>query len=259
VDDTNATATVAAAAAAVAATDTINGGTGVLAALGLEEHRALLAGIFTFGKAAGCHGAVITGSCILMEYLVNYARPFIYSTSLPPHSLVTIKCAYDTMLGQEGEKRRNKVFCLVQLFRSKMMHGLQELYRRLNLTKAKKHNVENVLNTILLPSPSPIQAVMCRGNDHCVRVARRLRSEGGIAVFAIRSPTVPKGQERIRIILHAHNTEDEVLHLVHCLLQYAFLLDQTQEAYNDDDDGGGDHGTLSHHEHGQKVPLQSKL
>jgi len=208
-----------------------NGGTGVLAALDLEGHPALLAGIFTFGKAAGCHGAVITGPHILMEYLVNYARPFIYSTSLPPHSLITIQCAYDTILGQEGEKKRDKVFHLVQLFRSKMMHGLElqsttATTATANTSRSKRRTLQPVL---LLPSPSPIQAIMCPGNDHCVRVARRLRRQGGIGVFAIRSPTVPKGQERIRIILHAHNTEDEVLYLVKCLLKFTLEEEEEEE------------------------------
>jgi 8-amino-7-oxononanoate synthase len=180
------------------------GGTGVLAALELEDHPALLAGVFTFGKAAGCHGAVIIGSQILMDYLVNYARPFIYSTSLPSHSLYSIKCAYETMISQEGEALRSKVFWLVALFRSEMMQAL------------RSHGRDQ---SFLLPSPSPIQAVICPGNEHCIAVSKKLRVLGGIGVFPIRSPTVPKGGERIRIILHAHNSKEEVLHLVNCLVR----------------------------------------
>lgn len=54
-----------------------------MSALGLEAHPALLAGMHSFGKAFGAHGAVIVGSSTLKEFLVNYARPLIYSTSLP--------------------------------------------------------------------------------------------------------------------------------------------------------------------------------
>mmetsp|Transcript_6076 Transcript_6076/g.11513 ORF Transcript_6076/g.11513 Transcript_6076/m.11513 type:complete len:195 (-) Transcript_6076:2594-3178(-) len=95
-----------------------------------------------------------------------------------------------------------------------------------NTSRSKRRTLQPVL---LLPSPSPIQAIMCPGNDHCVRVARRLRRQGGIGVFAIRSPTVPKGQERIRIILHAHNTEDEVLYLVKCLLKFTLEEEEEEE------------------------------
>jgi len=183
--------------------DSLIGGTGVLSALNLENHPALLAAVYTFGKAAGCHGAVITGSKVLIEYLINYARPFVYSTSLPSHSLVAIKCSYDTFIGIEGERLRSKVFHLVHFFRS-------------NIETALKDESADYL----LPSPSPIQAIICRGNEHCVEVAKELKELGGISVFPIRSPTVPKGEERIRIILHEHNTEMEVVHLVKCILRF---------------------------------------
>ena len=186
------------------------GGTGVLAALELERHPALLAGVFTFGKAAGCHGAVITGTKILIDYLVNYARPFIYSTSLPSHSLWAIKCAYDTMISKEGGLLREKVYYLVNLFRSLFLKGLR-------LGKGNSNNVH--LEDYLLASPTPIQAVLCRGNNNCIRMANMLREES-LMVYPIRSPTVAKGGERIRIIIHAHNTEAEVRLMVNCILKY---------------------------------------
>lgn len=58
-------------------------GRGLVSALSLETHPALLAGMHSFGKAFGAHGAVVVGSSTLKEFLVNYARPLIYSTSLP--------------------------------------------------------------------------------------------------------------------------------------------------------------------------------
>ncbi len=199
------------------------GGTGVLAALELENHPALLAAVFTFGKAAGCHGSVIAGSNVLIQYLVNYARPFVYSTSLPSHSLWTIKCAYDTMIGEEGTQIRDKVFQLVQIFRSHVQKSFREKNRGDTSTNTTTSSGD--LN-FLLPSPSPIQSVICRGNEHCIQVAKKLREVGGISVFPIRSPTVPKGEERIRIILHAHNTKEEVLHLVRCLVH---LINSSQD------------------------------
>lgn len=60
-------------------------GRGLVSALHLESHPALLAGMHSFGKALGVHGAVVVGSATLREFLVNYARPLIYSTALPLH------------------------------------------------------------------------------------------------------------------------------------------------------------------------------
>ena len=58
----------------------------------------MFARVHTFGKALGAHGAAVIGSAILRSYLINYARSLIYTTSLPPHSLVAIRAAYATML-----------------------------------------------------------------------------------------------------------------------------------------------------------------
>ena len=177
------------------------GGTGVLAALELESHPALLCSVHTFGKAAGCHGAVLCCSNITTrDYLLNYARPFIYSTALPLHSLVTIRCSYETMISKDGEERRRCVFTLVKLFR--------ELVER-TLTDAS--------NILLCPSDSPIQALLVPGNDACIEFCHKLQQTFGVSLYPIRAPTVPRGQERVRIILHAHNTRSEVTQLVECM------------------------------------------
>ena len=181
------------------------GGTGVLAALNLEHHLSLFCSIHTFGKAAGCHGAVVAGSNTLVSYLVNYARPFVYSTALPLHSLISIQQSYKAMMGTNGEKRRERVFQWVKLFRKEISHGLSTLH-------VSNRGVK------LLPSPSPIQALIVPGNNDCIEVCKCLREVGGFNVYPIRSPTVPKGEERIRIILHSHNSEDEIRMLVKMVL-----------------------------------------
>eukprot|EP00814_Leptocylindrus_danicus_P008738 CAMPEP_0116036464 /NCGR_PEP_ID=MMETSP0321-20121206/21228_1 /TAXON_ID=163516 /ORGANISM="Leptocylindrus danicus var. danicus, Strain B650" /LENGTH=77 /DNA_ID=CAMNT_0003513991 /DNA_START=93 /DNA_END=323 /DNA_ORIENTATION=- len=65
----------------------------------------------------------------------------------------------------------------------------------------------------LLPSPSPIQAIVVPGNAKCKRVADKINF-AGFDVYPIRAPTVPSGSERIRIILHVHNTRNDVEQLV---------------------------------------------
>ena len=73
-------------------------GTGVLAEMELEHHPALFATVYTFGKAVGCHGAILCANHkAIQEYWINFAYPIIYSTCLPYHSLVTIQVAYETM------------------------------------------------------------------------------------------------------------------------------------------------------------------
>ena len=184
----------------------VGGGTGVLAALELEHHPSLLCSVYTFGKAAGCHGAVVVGSKTFISYLVNYARPFVYSTSLPPHSLVTIQESYKSMTTEIGEERRRKVFDLVKLFRNEMTTIFLRLKRRFPLSKFE-----------LLDSPSPIQGVVTPGNARCIAISQYLRNVGGFDVYPIRSPTVSKGKERMRIILHSHNSKEEVLELTSML------------------------------------------
>lgn len=171
------------------------GGTGVLAALELENHKNLLASVHTFGKGAGCHGAVVCGSSVLRAYLWNYARPFVYSTALPMHSLVAIRTSYETIIGMEGEYLRQKTFKLIRLFRS-------ILSKVLSSTGIK-----------LCPSTSPIQALIVPGNNICVDLCQKMFDRYQIRLYPIRAPTVPAGQERVRIILHAHNTPDQVRYL----------------------------------------------
>ncbi len=198
----------------------LQGGTGALAALNLEHHPALLCSVHTFGKAAGCHGAVVAGSNTLISYLVNYARPFVYSTALPPHSLVSIQQSYESMMSGEGERRRKLVFRLVRLFRREMERGLSSFGKGCQF--------------VLLPSPSPIQAVIVPGNETCVSICKDLREVHRFDVYPIRSPTVSKGKERIRITLHAHNEEDEVQQLVTALLtsfRRSIIFSHTTRSY----------------------------
>jgi 8-amino-7-oxononanoate synthase len=174
----------------------------------LNSHPALLASIYTFGKAAGCHGAVICGSTTLKSYLLNFGYPVIYSTSLPMHSLVSIDCAYDTMASTRGDSLRTHLFQLVQVFRSLLLSAL-------NLHGASRTDLA------LSPSTSPIQALLIPGNATCAAICDTVHqlSRQQLRLYPIKSPTVPVGQERIRIVLHSHNCTSEVQWLVQLLTQ----------------------------------------
>jgi 8-amino-7-oxononanoate synthase len=175
-------------------------GQGVVSALQLENAPALCCSVHTFGKALGVHGAVVLCSTIMRQYLINYARPLIYSTSLPLHSLAAINCAYEAQCSMHAE--RKLVLELVQLFRNGLVSASDD------------HTTAPLQQCDLVYSTSPIQAVLVPGNDRVIAVANQLRSHG-FDVRPIRKPTVNEGTERLRICIHAHNTVSQIQDLVH--------------------------------------------
>ncbi len=166
-------------------------GEGLIQHLGL--HDKVFAKIMTFGKGLGCHGAAILGSKALSEYLVNFARSFIYTTGLPPHGVATILCAYQQM--QEEEDNRKKLESNIQFFKAEI--------KRLELTT-------------FIHSNSAIHCAVLSGNENVKNIAQQLR-HNNYNVKAILSPTVPKGQERLRFCLHSYNTQSEITGILTCL------------------------------------------
>lgn len=172
-------------------------GRGVVVSLGLEER--VLCRMHTFGKALGVQGAVVVGSHILKEYLLNNAKPIIFSASLPLHSLVSIMCAHE-MVEQEASRLQQHLQHLIQVFQNRST---------------------TLPSGCVLTSKSPVQGIIVPGNKEVAEVARRLR-ERGFHVLPIFSPVVPQNTERIRVILHCHNTEVDVNNMmdaVHAELQ----------------------------------------
>ena len=221
-------------------------GMGLLAHYGLTRHPALLAAVFTFGKAAGCHGAVACANhATVREYWINFAYPLIYSTALPSHSLVTIRVAYETMMSPHGHELRWRMRYNVQFFRRLMQ---QALNAQTTSTTNSSDGSSCALRPLvtLLPADndnhpndrSPIQAVcIAGGNTVVTQVCQRLQEQSGIVLYPIKSPTVPAGQERIRIILHAHNTPAQVGFLCQMLcrvLQEMGLLTTTTRSTKND-------------------------
>lgn len=162
-------------------------GTGLVQQLKIQEQ--IFARIITFGKAMGSHGAAVLGSSALTDYLLNFARSFVYSTGLPPHTIATIFSAY-TFLGISGGLEQQK--------------ALKENIVYFN-SKLEKLG----LQSIFISSESAIQSCVISGNDQVKSIAKRL-SDDGFDVKAILSPTVPKGKERLRFCLHSFNTKEEI-------------------------------------------------
>lgn len=167
-------------------------GEGLVNAQGLQDR--IFARVHTFGKAIGSHGAVVLGSQVLKDYLVNFARSFIYATALPEHTLLSIQAAYQAMAT------------------GKEVTQLQERIRYF------LHNCSPRVRQRLVPSTTPIQAFICSGNKQVLELASVLQANN-FAILAIRYPTVPQGEERIRICLHVFNTEQEIDQLLACLEQ----------------------------------------
>lgn len=160
-------------------------GSGMATSFGLQKNIDIR--LFTFGKGMGVHGACIAGSQNLIKYIVNFARPFIYTTALTPHSVIAIDCAFDYLcenLHLQSDLAKN-----IKTF----LEGISDLPNR---TK----------------SSSAIQTVIVAGNSS-VREASANLQEQNFDIRPIVSPTVPAGSERLRICIHTYNTSNEIIKL----------------------------------------------
>lgn len=154
-------------------------GEGLCCSLGIEQQ--VFARIYTFGKAIGAYGAAILGSVTLRDFLINYARPFIYTTAPSPHSIQRVLWAYQ-QLQQQGAQWIEELNMRIQFFRN-----------HIPPSKAA------------LPSTSAIQSILVPGNEAVVNYSLLLEQQG-FDVRPIRRPTVAAGSERLRICLHRHNS-----------------------------------------------------
>ncbi|KAI8598994.1 aminotransferase [Dissophora ornata] len=164
-------------------------GRGLVNELGLESR--VFARLHTFSKALASNGAALVGPKILKDYLINYARPLIYSTFTSFSNLASVKSAYEMLISGETVKLVESVRGLITYFRS---------------------NIQ-IPEHMLLPSTSPIQGIIMDGNAKVNALSQQL-IRAGLNVKPIRFPTVPKGKERVRICLHSHNTQEQVEQLI---------------------------------------------
>ena len=165
----------------------------------LQLHNRIFARIMTFGKGLGCHGAAVLGSVDLKDYLVNFARSFIYTTGLSPHSVSTVFTAYQQLNIEKdtiGKLRQNIIFFNQQ----KNLLGLKPMFVR---------------------SKSAIQSAIVPGNENVKKLAQQLQDKG-FDVKPILSPTVPEGQERLRFCIHSYNSEEEINQVLQLLSSFIF-------------------------------------
>ena len=156
------------------------------AGLGVNEVPLQLA---TLGKALGSHGALVLGEENLIQHLAETARPYIYTTALPPAQAAAALAA--VKLARRDHWRREKLRELIAVFREGARHNGLEL----------------------MPSETPIQPLLC-GDEATVMALATALEQSGFLVGAIRPPTVPEGKARLRITLSALHTVEQVKALV---------------------------------------------
>ncbi len=169
-------------------------GSGKVCELGLEND--FFTRVYTFGKAMGVHGACIAGSKELIEYLINFARPFIYTSALPIHSVFSIDAAFEYL--SENPQLQKDLSKRIQFFND---YFSEKIGNDLSV-KPESH--------------SAIQPVIVPGNEKVKAVSQELQNSG-FDVRPILSPTVKEGTERLRISLHTHNSEKEIKDLIDLL------------------------------------------
>ncbi|HDS1557029.1 MULTISPECIES: 8-amino-7-oxononanoate synthase [Stenotrophomonas] len=169
----------------------VGDGRGTVAAAGLGVDDVPLQ-LVTLGKALGSAGAVVLGREDLIEHLAETARPYIYTTAMPP--ALAAAALEAVRLARRDNWRRTKLVDLIALFRG----------------EARRHGLD------LMASETPIQPLLC-GDDHTALALSKALEQAGWLVGAIRPPTVPEGKARLRVTLSALHTADQVRGLVEAI------------------------------------------
>jgi 8-amino-7-oxononanoate synthase len=169
-------------------------GRGALSQFGIASPRIAYMG--TLGKAAGVHGAFVAGDEALIEWLVQRARTYVFTTASPPLLACALMASLELI--EQEESRRNHLRALVGRLRQR----LEDLPWRLRA------------------SDTPIQPLIVGDNRAALDLAEGLRSRG-IWVPAIRPPTVPAGTARLRIALSAAHSVEHVDELAAALHELA--------------------------------------
>lgn len=150
--------------------------------------------VVTFGKGFGVSGAAVLCSDTVADYLLQFARHLIYSTSMPPAQAVALGASLRVIRSDDGHARREKLAALITHFRTNVAHA----------------------SVTMTDSTSAIQPLIVGENSRALRLAERLRQRG-CWVTAIRPPTVPPGTARLRLTLTAEHQFDDIDRLLEAL------------------------------------------
>ena len=183
-------------------------GAGSLEAVGLTQSQVPVL-MATLGKAAGLQGAFVAGSEALIEGLIQFARTYVYTTALPASIAAALRTSLHLI--QQEPWRRQQLKTNIEYFR----RGAEQL------------------GVGLLNSSTPIQGIVAGNNQRVLAWSEQL-AVAGIAVTAIRSPTVPMGSERLRITLQADHTEQQIDQLLEAIGRLENFDDVKREVGSDE-------------------------
>ncbi|PPQ63215.1 hypothetical protein CVT24_005675 [Panaeolus cyanescens] len=185
-------------------------GRGRVAMLDLEDR--VLARLHTFGKALAATGAVIATNTLIRDYMLNYARSLIYTTSLSYTNIIAADCSFDMLVDGTAQHLANHLFSLS----SHLVSTLGGLLSARNIPPSLVRLPQDLypptsgpkspIIPILTPHPRPLSAYLLAL---------------GMNARPITWPTVPKGHDRVRVCLHAGNTQEEVDRLIQGVLGWA--------------------------------------
>jgi 8-amino-7-oxononanoate synthase len=148
-----------------------------------EIRKSIFARVITFGKGMGYHGAAVLCSQMVKEYLINFCKPFIYTTALPPHSLSMIQAAHE--FTARFHQARHQLQLNIRLF------------------------MELMGDQPALKGTGPVFAWMVPGEAAVRKKAADLQALG-VDIRPIVAPTVPAGTERLRISMHSFNSKEDI-------------------------------------------------
>ena len=177
------------------------GGRGILEHFNIKSSRVVYMG--TLGKAAGVGGAFLCADETLIDWVVQKARSYIYTTAAPPACAHALLTSLDLIGGEEGRAKRAHLAEMTRLFKDEL--GLVS------------HNWK------LMPSQTAIQPLVVGSNEDVIRASKALE-EQGLWITAIRAPTVPEGSARLRITLSAAHTNSQVAELINGLRHIAVAV-----------------------------------
>lgn len=168
-------------------------GYGILEDSGLCSERLIYVG--TLGKAAGISGAFVCANELLIEWLIQKARPYIYSTASSPALAYALIRSLELIEGPIGQERRDSLISNTVLWKQ----------------------LAQFAHWHLLDSATAIQPIIVGSNETVLQLAKDL-DRAGYWIPAIRPPTVPVGMSRLRMTLSATHTHDEISALANILL-----------------------------------------
>ncbi|KAI0465884.1 5-aminolevulinate synthase [Xylaria cf. heliscus] len=184
-------------------------GAGFVCKLGLQNKIAIV--VHSYGKALGATGAIVLGNQMIKDAMINFGRSVVYTTSPSPPFLAAIKSGYTLLQSSDAEQARDKIQDLATVFFSRVtFHPLWSLASErglLSVPLAEGWQDRDFFTHIMTVSTR---------QEYTYWLYFHLQSKS-FSVFPVGYPVVPVGQGRMRIILHAHNTEEQVEALVEAI------------------------------------------